>query len=67
MPVNCFKVGQIGFHVEVKEAKSKARLGFPETWVRLKSSQIEGVVLHLEWRNPKSGQKKARLLSLAFV
>ena len=47
MPVNCFQIGQVGFHVEVKEAKSKARLCFPEPGVGLKRSQVECVVLHL--------------------
>ena len=47
LPVNCLQIGQVGFHVEVKESKCKSRLSFPESWVRLKSSQVEGVILHL--------------------
>ena len=45
--VDCFQIGHVWVHVEVKEAKSKARLGFPKCRVGLKRSQVECVVLHL--------------------
>ena len=45
--VDCLQIGHVWVHVEVKEAKSKARLCFPERRVGLKRSQVECVILHL--------------------
>ena len=45
--MDCFQIGHVGVHVEIEQAKSKVRLGFPKCRVGLKRSQVECVVLHL--------------------